>query len=75
MGSCIVVPCLPGEVNRGARRGSRTKEKPLEGVPRGAWRQVVQEEESGPAPARVVKPWGQGHLDADPMLQRDSDYS
>ena len=26
-----------------------------------------------PAPARAAKPWGQGHLDADTMLQRDSD--
>ena len=47
-----------------------TKIKPLGGACRGAWRQ--EEEESRPAPARVAKPWGQGHLDADPMLQRDS---
>ena len=32
----------------------------------------ARQEEDRPAPARAVKPWGQGQLDADPMLQRDS---
>jgi hypothetical protein len=48
-----------------------TKVEPLGGAPpRGL---EAEEENCGPATARVVKPWGQGHLDADPMLQRDSD--
>jgi hypothetical protein len=50
---------------------SAVKEKPLRSaLPRGL---EAREEDASPAPARAATPWGQGHLGADPMLQRDSD--
>jgi hypothetical protein len=50
----------------------REKKGPSRMRCRGAWRLV--EEESCPAPGRAAKPWGQGHLSAEPMLERDSDH-
>lgn len=49
------------------------KEGPSRSQLRRALRRCL-EEESGPALARAVKPWGQGQRDADPMLQRDFTY-